>query len=250
MGLNGVNQQLSTVIERTSFMRTGTVVLVDPFKVSVDVGETVMRAAYTRVAEPVIGDVVVVMRQGASWFVIGTSSASGANLVENASFEDVNPDGTPVGWTLQVSAGLMTFQAHEDPIAVDGLNIVDVFNPGAVAAASRLYSRAISVDEGAVMELSVYANGLYPTETSSPTVDVLLQAYWFANATDLYPTTSAADSTLVTVTDITEEDTMRIVRGTVTVPVGAVFMRVGLRTVAPDPLTGASYEYATARAVV
>lgn len=247
MGVNGVNQQLSTVIERTALLRTGIVTQVDPFGVTVEVGENAMRAAYARQSEPEPGDTVVVLRQGASWFVIGTSSATGGNLVYNGSFEELDINATPVGWTLTNATNVMTALARADALAVEGSNVVDLFNSGAAAAVSRYYSRPFGVTVGQQLELSAYLNGLYP-EGDPNTVDVQLQALWFANATDLYPTTSAADSTAATMNNITEADLMQVIRGTVTVPAGAVFARIGLRTAA-DPNVGATYDFVTARVV-
>lgn len=247
MAVNGVNRQLSGMIDRYSFMRTGTVVLVDPFAVTVTVGETDMRAAYTRQSEPAIGDVVTIMRQGATWFVLGTTSSSGGNLVQNPSFETVNDDGTPTSWTLTNATNVMAVTVVTDAQAVDGDNVAQVFTTDPAAAVSRLYSAPFGVVVGTQLEISAYANGLYPAGAPN-TADIQLQALWFANATDLYPTTSAADSTAQTITNIVQTDLMQVMRGTVTVPAGAVFARVGMRTAA-DPLLGASYDYVTARVV-
>ena len=250
MAVNGQNQQLTAMIERFTFQRTGTVELVDPFGVSVRIGGedgTLMRAAYLRQSEPDIGDDVALTRQGASWLVQGTVSSSGGNLVQNPSFETVNEDGTPALWTLTVATNSSYLTVAEDPQAVDGLNVAQVVSNGAGNSVSRLYSAAIAVTVGQSVEISAYANGLYPSGTPN-SVDIQLQALWFANATDLYPTTSAADSTAQTITNITMGETMRVMRGTVVVPAGAVFVRVGVRTAA-DNLLGASYDFFTARVV-
>lgn len=247
MAVNGIPRQLSDMQSKYSFLRTGKVTLVDPFAVSVTVGGTSLRAAYVRQSAPSVGDVVAVTRQGASFFVVGTSSASGDNLVRNPSFEELDDTGEPAEWQFTVATNLSTFEVAQDERAVDGDVCAKVFNPGSANSVSRLYSGAIAVAEGAQLELSCYANGLYPSGDPD-TTDVQLQALWFANATDLYPTTSAADTTAATLTDITEDDTMQIMQGTVTVPSGAVFVRVGMRTAA-DAQTGASYDFVTCRVV-
>lgn len=251
MGVNGVNQQLSSAIERFSYMRTGTVTQVDPFAVTVLIGNeddgTLLRAAYTRQSEPEIGDVVAVLRQGATWFVLGTTSFSSDNLVQNPSFEEVNDDGTPTLWTLTVATNSSYVTVVQDSQAVDGANVAQVFSSGAGNSVSRLYSAPIAVTVGTTIEISCYANGLYPAGAPN-SVDIQLQALWFANATDLYPTTSAADSTVQTITNITEASAMQIMRGTVVVPAGAVFARIGMRTAA-DSLLGASYDFVTCRVV-
>lgn len=241
MAVNGVNQQLSAMIERFAYVRTGIVTAVDPFGVSVTVGETNIRAAYIRQAEPEIGDVVAVVRQGATWFVLGTSSASGVNLVENPSFETVRDDGTPDAWFQFIVAGTPVWSSEPDDRAVDGERVLEVFTPGAVASTSLVYSGPIAVTVGQTLEVSAYRNGFYPADNPN-TTDIQLRVLWFANATDLYPTTSVADSTLVTLSNIPEDDTMTVIQGTVVVPVGAVFARVGLRT-AMLTGTGAHWDF-------
>lgn len=253
MAVNGVNQQLSGLIDRFSYMRTGTVEAVDPFLATVTVGDTVIRAAYVRQSEPPVGDVVAVMRQNASWFVMGTTSVSGGNSVQNPSFEDVNEDQTPVFWTLYNATGVSEMQAvYEPDESVPGLdgnagNVLSVGPVGGATASSRVYSAPIGVVPGQVWELSCYVNGDYPS-VDPDTTDVSLHAFWFANATDLYPTTSDTDTTVASINDVTEEEIMHVMRGNVTVPAGGVFMRVGLRTAALA-YTGAHFDFVTARQV-
>lgn len=251
MAVNGINQQLSSMIDRFAYLRTGTVTAIDPFLATATVGGTVIRAAYVQQSAPAVGDVVAVTRQGASWFVSGTTSVSGGNSVQNASFEDVNEDQTPSLWTLYDISGTNVMQAvYEPDESVPGLdgnagNVLAVGPVGGASGSSFVYSAPIGVVTGQVWELSTYANGDYPADNPG-TTDVSLRALWFADATDLYPTTSAADSTVDTNTDITEEDSMQIMRGTVTVPAAAVFMRVALRTAALA-YTGAHFDFVTAR---
>lgn len=251
MGVNGVNQQLSNMIDRFSYLGTGTVVITDPFLATVLVGETEIRAAYVRELEPEAGDVVAIMRQGASWFVLGTTSVSGGNSVQNPGFEQINEDNTPALWFLHNISGTNVMTALESPGEAvvnplePGDNVLEVGPVGGASGSSFVYSSPISVEAGQVWTLSAYYNGNYPGDNPN-TTDISLRAFWFANATDLYPTTSAADSTIASISDITQEDTMRVIRGNVTVPGGAVFMRVALRTGAMA-FTGAHYDYVTAR---
>lgn len=253
-GINGVPQQLNTMQDRFNFLRTGSVILVDPFyatirfTVAANTGTetTDIRAAYVRQSEPAVGDTVAVMRQGASWFVAGTTSTTGGNLVENPSFEEFGDSLTPADWTLYAVSGVPAYRSIEAPeLAVEGDRVLEVVGAPAAAATALVYSRAIAVDDGQVWELSAYADGHYPGDNPN-TLDVSLYALWFANATDAYPTTSNADSLIASVTNIAETDLMRILRGTVTVPVGASFMRVGLRS-AISAYTAGRWDYATAR---
>lgn len=256
MAVYGVNQQLSEMINRFAYVRTGTVTAVDPFFVTVSFavasteGEEVMelRAAYVRQSEPEVDDTVAVVRQGASWFVLGTTSATGGNLVQNPSFEEVDSLQKPVGWILYAVAGVPSFEAVPMPeLAVDGTNVLEMVPASGASATGMAYSLPIAVVPGQQWELSVYVNGQYPAENPN-TADVSLRALWFADADDLYPTTAAADSTIASITNITEGDTMSVMRGTVTVPGGAVFMRVGLRAVM-SAYTGTVWDFVTARQV-
>lgn len=253
MGVNGVNQQLSNMIDRFSYLGTGIVVITDPFLATIMIGETQVRAAYVRELEPDAGSVVAVMRQGASWFVLGTTSVSGGNSVQNPGFEQINEDNTPALWVLYNISGTNVMTALESPGEAvtnplePGDNVLEVGPVGGVSGSSFVYSAPIAVVPGQIWELSSYYNGNYPGDNPD-TVDISLRAFWFANATDLYPATSDVDSIVATVNNITQEDTMRVIRGNVTVPGGAVFMRVVLRTGAPA-FTGAHYDYVTARQV-
>lgn len=244
----GQNSQLSSMIERFSRMRTGTVISVNPFFALVDVGTTQIPAAYVRQSTPLTGDVVAVLRQGATWMIIGTTSSSGDNLVQNASFEEVNGEnGQPLLWTQYQITNVSRFESVTDESAMDGERVLEVTPVGALTGTSLVYSQPVSVEAGQTVEISAYANGFYPADNPN-TADASLRALWFANATNLYPTTSAADSTIATVNNIAETEVMTLLTGTVVVPVGAVFMRVGLRSVVEFG-TGLHWDFVTARVV-
>jgi hypothetical protein len=249
VGVNGVPEQLSDMINKFSSTRTGTVVVVDPMMATVDVGTTVIRAAYARQSEPEPGDVVAILRQGASWFVLGTSSVSGGNAVQNPSFEEIDTSGKPVGWTLYNITNTSNYASVYAPAeAPDGEYVLEVMPSGALSASSFVYSPPIAVVPGQIWELGAHVNGYYPSSTNVNTSDPSLQALWFANATDLYPTTSDTNDTAASVSNITQEDVMSVMRGQVTVPTGGVFMRVALGLGA---LTGAGahFDFVTARQV-
>jgi hypothetical protein len=249
MGVNGVNQQLTDMINKFSTTRTGTVSVVDPMKATVEVGTTLIRAAYARGAEPAPGDVVAVLRQGASWFILGTSSVSGGNAVQNPSFEEVNESGQPVNWTLYNISGTSVYSSVSAPEeAPEGEQVLEVTPKPGVNGTSFTYSLPIAVAPGQKWELAAYVNGYYPSETNQDTSDPSLQALWFANATDLYPTTSAANSVVASVSNITQEDTMSVLRGQVTVPAGGTFMRVALGLGALAG-AGAHFDFVVARQV-
>lgn len=255
-GVNGVPQQLTTMQDRFNYVRPGNVLLVDPFFATIEFSvsttdgteTTQIRAAYVRQSEPVVGDLVTVMRQGASWFIVGTSSGSGGNSVENPSFELYDEDQDPTGWTLYAISGTPAMTSLYAPeLAVEGDRILEVAPAPAGTSSNFVYSRPIAVASGQVWELSAYVNADYPSDNPN-TLDVAVWGLWFANATDLYPTTSAADIQADTAPNISQTDLMQILRGNVTVPVGAVFMRVGLRS-AIQAFTTSRFDFVTARRV-
>lgn len=255
-GVNGVPQQLTDMISRFNFLRLGVVTQVDPFFVTLEFTVTttdeeaeevtVIRAAYVRQAEPEVGQTVAVMRQGASWFVAGTTSTTDGNAVPNPSFEE-SVNGAPTGWTLYAISGAPAFQVIENEDAVEGVSVLEVTPSEAATSSNLAYSSAIAVATGQQWELSAYVSGYYPSDNPD-TADVELRALWFADGTDLYPTTAAPDTTADTATNIPDESPMGILRGTVTVPAGPAFMRVGLRS-ALQLTTATHWDFVTARRV-
>lgn len=247
MALASQNLQLSDLPSEYSKLRTGTVVSVFPSFVLVTVGSTRLSCAYIRQAAPVIGDVVQVVRQGATWFCLGTSSASGANQADNPSFETVNDDGTPAGWTLYNITNTSSMQAVVSSDAVDGTRVLELTGTASTGT-SMVTSAPIPVTVGAQLQLAVYVNGLYPSLDLDPTTDVGLYATWYAAIENTYPTTSSADTAVATRTDIGQGALPVVLSGTVTVPSGAAAVRLGLRTVA-DAGRGAHYDVAYVRRI-
>lgn len=249
MGVNGVPEQLSSMISRFTYTRTGTVRLVDPQHVYVTVGETLIQAAYVRQSEPVAGDTVTVARQGASWFVLGTTSVSGGNAVQNPSFELTDAGDLPTGWTLYNISNTSTAISVDYPErATDGSRLLEVAPDGIFTGQSFTYSQPISVAEGDVWELSAHVNGWYQNTAFTDSADPGLYALWFDSTTDLYPTTAAADTAADTATNIPDADFPMVLRGNVTVPIGVTFLRVGLRTAAAQ-YTALHWDQVTARRV-
>lgn len=250
MAVEGQNQQLSSLPDRYTYMRTGRVLSVNPFFALVDIGSTSVPAAYVRQSEPEVGDIVSILRQSASWMVVGTTSSSGANLVRNPSFEEVDTNGKPSLWTLYNATNVTSWESVPADDALDqdgGHRVLEVWNPGVANATSFVYSAPISVVGGEVWEISAYVNGYYPADNPN-TSDVYIAALWFNNATDLYPTTAAADSVVPGITNIAENPLMTSLSGNVTVPVAAEFMRVGLHSIL-SPGAGAHWDFVTARKV-
>lgn len=247
MAVRGVNQQLSTMTERFSELRTGTVISVNPFFVIVDVGGTQMDAAYVMESRPAVGVMVCIMRQGASWFVLGTSSASGGNAILNGSFEELAVDGLPAFWNYYNVTNTANWSATGDPLAVgDGGTVLEVVPATAAASTSITYSSPVNVVPGQTVEYSVYVNGYYPGPNLN-TSGAQLRALWFTDAATLYPTTSAADTLVDSIAMIVESDMIMFsLSGTAVVPAATNVTRLGLRTVASAG-AGLHWDAATVR---
>lgn len=244
---NSIPGQLSNLIDRFSAMRTGVVTSVNPVFVVVDVAGTAFNAAYIRAAVPKEGDTVAILRQGATWFVLGTTSASGENLVQNPSFEEADAGtGFPTGWTLYNVAGVSTYESVPSEDAIDGNRVLEVLPVTGVGVQSFVYSQPVSVTAGDVLELSAYAGGFYPTSAAPDTADAALVALWFADANDLYPTTSSANIVVATELNIVEYPPWTNLQGTVTAPVTG-FMRMAVRTTADAVAGGLHWDLAVAR---
>lgn len=249
MPVQGVNQQLSGMTDRFSELRTGTVVSVNPFFVMVDVGGTVIDAAYVRESRPPSGVMVTVLRQGASWFVLGTSSATGGNGILNGSFEELGPDGLPANWVYYNVTNTASWAATGDPLAIsDGGTVLEVVPLTSATSTSITYSSPVNVVPGQTVELAVYANGYYPSQNIN-TSGVQLRALWFTDAATLYPTTSAADTLIASAAGIVQSETlMTSLYGTAVVPAATNVVRLGLRSVVADG-AGIHYDYATLRVI-
>jgi hypothetical protein len=57
-----------------------------------------------------------------------------------------------------------------------------------------------------------------------------IDAMWFANATNLFPTVSNPSTNMADRTNVPQYPPFQVLSGTVTVPVGAFFMRLALRS--------------------
>jgi hypothetical protein len=246
MAVHGQNRQLSDMAARFSYLRLGVVTSVNPVFALVTVGEVQLRASYLRGIPPGIGDTVSVLRQDATWHILGTTSASGQVLTQNASFEDVDDSGIPSLWFFYNVTNSSRWESVPSEFAVDGERALNQV-PAVPTATSFAYSSPVAVETGQTVELGVYAGGDYPGSGTTPTSDARLYALWFATASALYPTTSSADSLIQTVNNIQDADFgMVSLSGTVTVPAATSFVRIGLRGTVEANM-GLWWDYATIR---
>lgn len=212
--------------------RVGVVVSATPNSMFVNVGGTVISVGFllpftsTAVTPPAAGTVVQVIRQDASWVATGRLVGVGSNAVLNGSFEDSGPGAQPVHWQSYNVSGSSVASVIDIPDAPEG--DLAVLVTSAQASVHYLYSAPIPVNQGEVWSLSANAGGQY---TSLPyTADAAIVALWFANATNLYPTTSSADTLVSNDLDIPQYPPFRSLFQNVTVPAASPFMRVALRS--------------------
>lgn len=216
--------------------RIGTVITATPNSMLVDVGGTALDVGFllpftaTAVSPPAAGTVVQLIRQDASWVAVGRLVGAGSNAVLNPSFEDSLAGSQPVNWEAANVSGAAVATTVDVVDAPDGDLVVRVFS-GTAGTVHYLYSAPIPVNTGEVWSLSAAVGGDYGG-ASSETADAALVGLWFANDTNLYPTTSAADTVATggTLADVPQFPPFRAIAGTVTVPAATFFMRVALRS--------------------
>lgn len=224
-------------------VRTGTVASATAGSAVVVVGGSSFPASFISPYQPAAGDLVAVIRQDASWMILGRVAGAGDNLAVNGSFEQSAPGTTPSGWTLYEITSSST-AVVTDSVSVDGGQSALVTATTATTATSYLYSEPIPVTAGDSLTLAAYA-GASLGANAPVSVDAALYALWFAAPTDLYPSTSSADTLVASGTDIVPAPPWTALSGTVTAPVTG-WMRVGLRSTVQDT-TGVVWDFVTAR---
>lgn len=223
---------LSAIPRPAEFM-TGEILSISATTLTLLVRGVTITSAYIDTGTGVtlrVGDLVLAGRQDASWFTLGRLAGVGTNSVVNPSFEvDGTRTGTPTGWTTYAISGTATVSTQQTGYAPSGLYELVVAS-GGVVTDTFVYSSPISVVPGQVWSLSALAAAIYPAGAPFD-ADIALYALWFANDTNLYPTTSAADTNVAQVNNIGPAPTHTSVSGNVTVPGGAAYMRVALRSI-------------------
>lgn len=225
-----VAEAIAQTTVRPAEMRLGTVTLVNTnsLQVLVAAGPSI-QAAYLKGNTPAVGDFVALIRQDATWLCLGALAGVGPNQVQNPSFE---VDGAiltvPSKWFLAQLVGAGAPRVAQTGAAPDGLYELVVDANGATQD-TYVYSSPISVAPGQQWSISGYTSATYPPG-SPVTATGSLYALWFANDTNLYPTTSAADSLVATASNIGPFPFHNPVSGTVTVPAATTFMRVATRS--------------------
>lgn len=243
-----INQSdaILTVTEQNSVTRTGTVTDIQITFVSVLVGSSIISASYLRGADFVTGDLVAVIRQDSSWVCLGALSGFGPNQIDNPSFEVEGPkSGVPVQWNLANITGVSTMSVVGSSSAPEG-DLVAQVDVAVGARECVFYSNAIEVVTGETWSLSGFVAGINPTTT--PVVDVVLEALFFNSDATLYPPGVGGDVDVATLLDIPDAPPFSFMSGSVVVPAGFTYMRLGFHTTLPAN-SGCQYDFAVARKV-
>lgn len=220
---------IQSVLPPECEVTTGTVTLVNANLLTVLVRGTSITAAYVGTAAPAVGTLVAVLRQDSTWLVLGPLGGVGPQSVLNPSFEaDGVTASTPSSWFVANLVGSGSASARNTGFAVDGSFELGVA-AGAATQDTYVYSSPIAVAPGQIWSVSGFASATYPPATPFQ-ADAALYGLWFANNTNLYPTTSAADTLIAQVNDLQPEPTHVSVAGNVTVPAATNFMRVATRS--------------------
>lgn len=208
-------------------LRTGTVTAATNTTVTVLVGGTQVEAAFEFGAVFLPGHLVALLRQDATWWVLGRVAGAGPNEIQNPSFEISGTGMPPALWFFADITNISQVSVAESTYAPDGDQYAQVFSDSATAQ-SYLYSSPIAVTAGDIFNVSAYVTGFYAVDAPQ-TADAALVGLWFADSDDLYPTTSSADTVIATYNDVPSGPPFVQISGQVTAPVTG-FMRLALRS--------------------
>lgn len=226
-------------------LRTGTVTAASSTTITVLVGGTQVEAAFPFGATFLPGHLVLIVRQDASWAVLYRIAGAGPNEILNPSFELSGTGMPPTLWFFADITNVSQVSVAQIDYAPDGDQYAQVFSDSATSQ-SYLYSSPIAVTAGEIFNVSAFVTAFYAVDAAQ-TADAALVGLWFADADDLYPTTSSADVVISTFTDVPSGPPFVQLSGQVTAPVTGYF-RLALRsTMAVNQSMG--YDFVVARRV-
>lgn len=211
-----------------SQIRIGKVVGYSETAVTVRVaGGDVQDFPYLRQYDPIIGEDVVLAAAGSAWIVIGGLAGMPAdNPVINGGFEDNN--GSTTGWAKVDQTGTSTLSANSVDPFLEGASCAQVHS-SSLNLSTVVYSSAIPVQRGQQWSADAYFRSTGGDPDSLGTILLLLT--WYANSTNVYPTTSSADSEVSVQVVLPSQNTWSLMRGFpgaggFAVPAGTTHMRV------------------------
>lgn len=216
-------------------LRTGRIVrLLGAQQVVVDIGggELVDMPCFT--ADPILGDVVQILQQGAVLFVLGrTNPTSGDHVLNNPSFELDTAGSAPSSWTKVIATGTFGDSSFTSDVAtgwgsVTGVRWLELNSANASIAVIHAVSEAIPVQAGELWTAAGYAVNL-SSDTDGGTSRIDLT--WYGDNTSMYPATAAADVTVgfanFPIGGLPYWTLLRQIYGSgVEVPAGVTYMRV------------------------
>lgn len=214
-------------------MRIGTVIDYGSGAVSVRISgsDVLINAAYLSSYKAVVGDLVVVMREGSSWIVLGAINGSpNDNQAVNGSFEkSLIGAGDPLGWTTYFTgpAPTVSVDAPFQGMDIDGSQYLHLTVTGVSATNAYTYSQPFPVNPGEKWAARALVAGYSPNSALFPQAAIFFA--YFANNIDTYPTTSAADSPfqLIPLLNFPSWNSVSTGQQTGTVvPINAVYSRV------------------------
>lgn len=220
-----------------AIMRTGTVKRYDVGSITVDVGGgQLVSMPFMDGYLPILGDPVQCLGQGGVWFALGRASQFPSdNTVVDPSFELTALGSPPAAWGVyndpvqgNLAASVKT-RAVPAGFEIAGTQMLEVAcSTDLKIVFADIYSSPIPVVPGQAWTAAAWAYTEY--QGTSPTL--ALKLTWYANSTNVYPTTVAADSVITFVGSPALQPWM-LLRGAsggsgAVVPAGATHMRVVL----------------------
>ncbi len=231
---------LATTIDSTpegARLRTGRIIeLLGAQQVVIDIGGGELVNMPCLAADPILGDVVQILQQGAVLFVLGrTNPTSGDYVLINPSFELDTAGSAPTSWTKVIATGTFgdssfTTSTSSGWGSVTGTRWLELNSSNPSVAVIHAVSESIPVQAGELWTAAAYAVNL-SNDTAGGTSEIKLT--WYSNAAAVYPSTAAADSTVgyanFPIRGLPYWTLLRQIYGSgVEVPDGVTYMRVVL----------------------
>lgn len=217
-------------------LRTGRIVeLLGAQQVVVDVGGGELVDMPCLAVDPILGDVVQILQQGAVQVVLGrTAPLSGDSTLANPSFELDEPGVAPTSWTTVINAGGANVKTDTASGwgSVTGTKWLEINQSTPLLTDLYVFSEAIPVQAGELWTAAGWAMNS-SLDPDGGQCEILLS--WQADATTLYP--AGIGDTRMQVLSFPPGGTpswalLRQISGIgADVPVGATYMRVVLSMV-------------------
>lgn len=222
-----LGQAVTDLGESSVVMRIGTVAKIEEasnITVKISGTDVLVEASYAFPQyQPLLGDLVIVNRQDAQWFVLGTMSGPNNSVALNPSFEEGPGSGDPDDWNSindTVTAGVPTTDHAFSTFALDGTGyvVVQMIPTGLGASVTRLVSQRVPADPGSQWTGAAFSWVVAAGSNTSVSAEVLIrfldsagltlavttisvansnarQQNWFYNRTTFDPSVTAPDDT-------------------------------------------------------